>query len=81
LPRTQCYGDLIPNKIVERLSCEQVLGLNPTRSTKKTNLCALCHWCGCVEKKNGDEIILSFILVKQKVKMEELEEESHLQLT
>jgi glutaredoxin len=41
---------------------------------------ALCHWCVHVKKKL-DEIIVSFILVKQKVKMEELEEESHLQLT
>jgi hypothetical protein len=34
----------------------------------------------CEIKIIGDEI-MSFILVKQKDKMEELEEESHLQLT
>jgi hypothetical protein len=35
----------------------------------------------CEIKIFGDEIIVSFILVKRKVKMEELEEVSHLQLT
>jgi hypothetical protein len=34
----------------------------------------------CEIKIIGDQIIVSFILVKQKGKMEELEEESHLQL-
>jgi hypothetical protein len=34
----------------------------------------------CRLKLIGDEIIVSFILVKQKVKMEKLEEDSHLQL-